>query len=295
MSQVIENRADTAAHFAPLPPIIHHPPQQIADGVFLIRQLQGEGHAPLCVYINSLVIDGEEPIIVDTGTHANHETWLDDVFGIVRPERVRWVVLSHDDPDHTGNLAEVLARCPNAVLVSSWLMADRMAGEINVPLTRMRWIVDGDNFQAGGRTIVALRPPTYDAPTTRGIFDTRTRVFWASDSLGTVVPHHVEQATDLDADAFRRGLVGFNRLLSPWAAIADPKLFSDRVQALQSLDAVAIASCHGPVLREAALTQAYDLIRKLPALMREPLLEVPGQAELEAMIAALTGEHHPHG
>ena len=27
-----------------------------------------------------------------------------DVFSIVEPEDVRWLFLSHDDPDHTGNL-----------------------------------------------------------------------------------------------------------------------------------------------------------------------------------------------
>jgi hypothetical protein len=39
--------------------------------------------APLRVYLNSMVIRGAEPVIVDTGTIANRAQWLDDVFGLV--------------------------------------------------------------------------------------------------------------------------------------------------------------------------------------------------------------------
>jgi flavorubredoxin len=284
--------ADPTANFAPLQPSVHHEPQRVADDVFLIRQLQGEGRAPMCMYINSLVIDGSEPVIVDTGTRANRQEWLEDVFAIVRPDRVRWVFLTHDDVDHTGNLVEVLRRCPNAVLVTSWLMTERLTPEFNFPLARMRWVDDGDHFEAGDRTIVALRPPTFDAPTTRGVFDTRSRVYYASDSFGAVVPHHVDKAGDLAGEAWKQGLVGFNSLLSPWAAIADPVRFADRVKAVQSLAADAIATCHGPVITGTELGFAYQTMSRLPELSARPLFPMPGQGELEAMVAALTGEQH---
>ena len=56
-------------------------------------------------------------MIVDTGTPANRKQWLEDVFSLVEPEDVKWVYLSHDDVDHTGNLDEVMTACPNATLV----------------------------------------------------------------------------------------------------------------------------------------------------------------------------------
>ena len=77
-----------------------------------MQQACGE---PLQVYLNSMVIRGAEPVIVDTGTPANRRQWLEDVFAIVEPEDVRWIFLSHDDVDHSGNLDEVFAACPNAI------------------------------------------------------------------------------------------------------------------------------------------------------------------------------------
>jgi flavorubredoxin len=106
--------------FAPVSPTEHYRPQIIGPDTYLIRQVQPALGAPLSVYINSTVIAGAQPIIVDTGSSANREQWLEDVFAIVEPSDVRWIFLSHDDVDHAGNLAEVLERCSKATLVCSW-------------------------------------------------------------------------------------------------------------------------------------------------------------------------------
>lgn len=105
--------------YAPVAPTTHVPPTLIAPDTYVIHQVQPALGQPLFVYLNSMVIVGDEPIIVDTGTPANREQWLEDAFGLVEPDDVRWIFLSHDDVDHSGNLAEVLAACPNARLVST--------------------------------------------------------------------------------------------------------------------------------------------------------------------------------
>src|SRR5262249_50438690 len=110
----------TTNTFAPLAPEIFVPPTQVADDTFVLHQVQPALGAPLFVYINSMVILGEQPMIVDTSTPANREQFLEEVFTLVDPEAVKWVYLSHDDVDHAGNLDEVLTACPNAQLVCTW-------------------------------------------------------------------------------------------------------------------------------------------------------------------------------
>ncbi len=269
----------------PLPPPLHHEPLRLADDVFLIRQLEGEGSKPMCVYGNSLVIAGNEPVIVDTGAINNRSQWLDDVFSVVAPKAVRWVFISHDDQDHLGNIEPVLASCPNATLVLDWLMVQRTTSQYRLPLNRMRWINAGDHFTAGDRTLVALQPPTYDSPATRGLFDTKSRVYWASDSFGALVPHHVDSASDLPLEAFRMGLAGFNRLMAPWVAVADKRKFTDSVQSVRALDASCIASAHGPAIGHQELATAFAVMAQLPSM---PAMPIPGQEELEQMLEAMT-------
>src|SRR5213593_3938154 len=118
--------------YAPVKPEVHHAPLRVADDTWLIQQMQEAAIGPLWVYLHSLVIKGKEPIIVDTGTPANREQWLADVFSI----------------DHPGNLEQVMEACPNAKLVTTWFMIERHTGAFNFPLERCVWINDGDSFSA---------------------------------------------------------------------------------------------------------------------------------------------------
>ena len=72
--------------FAPIAPTTYVPPTEVAPETFVIHQVQPALGQPLFVYINSMVILGKEPVIVDTGTPANREQWLKDVFSLVEPD-----------------------------------------------------------------------------------------------------------------------------------------------------------------------------------------------------------------
>src|SRR5690606_12986430 len=142
--------------------------------------------------------------------------WLDRTFELVDPVDVRWIYLSHDDTDHTGNLHQVLGACPNATLVTTSFMAERMSAEGMLPMDRMRWVNEGESFWAGDRELVAVVPPTFDSPTTRGLYDTSTGVYWAADSFGNPVTHEVSDVAELDPGFYRQAFVDMQRMLSPW-------------------------------------------------------------------------------
>ncbi len=145
-----------------------------------------------------------EPVIVDTGTVANRGQWLDDVFGLVDPADVRYVFISHDDVDHTGNLAEVMERCPKATLLASWALVERFSNAFAFPLLRCRWVDDGSHLDLDDRRLHFVRPPLWDSPTTRGVFDTSTEVDWAVDAFATPCSTAVEASVDeLDPEAWR--------------------------------------------------------------------------------------------
>ena len=62
--------------FAPVAPTTRIAPTLVAKDTYVIHQVQPALGQPLFVYLNSMVILGEEPMIVDTGTPANREQWL---------------------------------------------------------------------------------------------------------------------------------------------------------------------------------------------------------------------------
>jgi hypothetical protein len=206
------------------------------------------------------------------------------------------VFLSHDDADHTGNLAEVMAACPDAELVCSWAIIERFTNAFEFPLARCRWINDGDSFDAGDRTLVALRPPLYDSPATRGLFDQATGVYWAADSFPTPVPGGAaatsvpQDVADLDHEFWWNGMVMFaHHALSPWLSLVDRDRFSSTVDRVQDQRPTVIASGHSPTITGAGVDQALALARRLPDAEPPP---APDQVVLDHILAA-SGEPDP--
>src|SRR5262249_22955331 len=119
------------------PTLLPTSPYEVAPETWLISTLAAD---PAGAYISahSLVIRGEQPVIVDTGASLVRDPWSAQAFAVVEPEDVRWIFLSHDDHDHIGNLDLVLERCPNATLIASFPIVSRLAGDIELPLERMR-------------------------------------------------------------------------------------------------------------------------------------------------------------
>lgn len=270
--------------FTPVAPTIRVPPTQIAADTWVIHSVQQALGQPLFIYLNSMVILGAEPMIVDTGTIANRKQWLEDVFSLVDPADVRWLFLSHDDVDHTGNLDETLSACPNATIVCSWAMVERHTNCFEFPHHRCRWVTDGEALDIGDRTLQALRPPVYDSPTTRGLFDPTTGVYWAVDSFATPLPTPETAIADLDREFWEFGLMLFALgAVSPWLSLVDETKYNRYVDRVQSLDIRTIAGCHTPVIEGQFIDRVFAHTRQLPSLDPPRL---PDQSVLDQVIAA---------
>jgi len=270
--------------FAPMAPTTYVPPTLIAPETYVIHQVQPALGQPLYVYLNSMVIRGREPMIVDTGTPANREQWLTDVFSLVEPADVRWVFLSHDDVDHSGNLDEVMTACPNARLVCNWAMIERHTNCFDFPLDRCRWVMHEESFDIGDRTLHAVRPPVYDSPTTRGLFDPKTGVYWAVDTFATPLPDPKMAIADLDPGFWQFGMTLFAfGAVSPWLSMLDHAKYGEYVDTVQGLDITTVAGCHTPVLEGEFIGRAFEIVREFPVVQPPPL---PDQSILDQIIAA---------
>lgn len=262
------------------------PPELIAPDTFLIPNL---ALAPdgLFLPVNSMVIRGREPVIVDTGAPVHRAQWLEKVFSVVEPEDVRWIFLSHDDGDHTGALMDALERCPKARLVTNFFSVERLRLEKpDLPLARMRWVEPGGSFDAGDRVLKLFRPPVFDGPTTRGLFDPRTGAMWMVDSFPCFTPGSLD-ADDLPQELLAQVMPALSSAISPWHAWLDAASYTRHVDAVEALGASTVASAHGPVLRGERLDDAFDRLRSLAGL---PIIPTPGQELLDSLLAPTLAE-----
>ena len=262
-------------------------PTRIAPETFLIHNHHGEGEAPVIVPLNAMVIRAKEPVVVDTGFAEHRDQFLEDVFSLVDPEDIRWLYISHDDVDHTGNVNELMRLAPNATLVINWFMAERMGATLEVSPLRQRWLGDGEILDAGDRKLMAIRPPIFDSPTTRGLFDTTTGVYWASDSFATPMLHVARNVDEIDPGFWGEGMAMFNRYVSPWLELVDEAKFQKTVDRIEQLGAQVFAGCHTPVIGRAHVGLALEHTRRSPdaTIQPEPDQEVLDQIQLALMAA----------
>jgi len=259
-------------------------PQLIAPETWLIPNLAPAGDG-VFLPVNSMVIRGKEPVIVDTGAPVHRELWLEKAFSVVEPEDVRWIFLSHDDPDHTGGLLDALQMCPNATLVTNFFSVERLGLEMGpLPLDRMRWVEAGERFDAGDRTLQLFRPPIFDGPTTRGLFDPTTATMWIVDTFASLTPGAVHHVQDIPRELIDEGLAAFGSLVSPWHEWLDPTAYRRHVDSVEAMGVLAAASAHGPIMTGDALHAAFDVVRDLAG---KPIIPAPGQPLLDELVAQI--------
>jgi flavorubredoxin len=256
-------------------------PYRVAPDTWVIPEIV-PGPPGTIVALNSMIITAEEPVIVDTGNQLSRDAWLEAAFSIVDPRDVRWVFLSHDDHDHSGNLTTVLDLCRDATLVTTQFTLERVSRAMELPLHRMRWVNSRERFDVGDRTLVAMRPPVFDSPVTRGLFDTKTGVYWAVDTFAAPMPDHLVDVADMPAADWAEMLLLFNRMISPWHGLVDPAKFDRYVDEVESLGITTVAGGHTAAIRGERLAEAFRLVRTLPTLPEAPLL---GQDDLDSILA----------
>jgi flavorubredoxin len=258
-------------------------PVKIAAETFLIPNLAVAGDAFLPV--NSLLIRGEEPIVVDTGAPVHRERWLEQILSLVDPEDIRWVFLSHEDGDHVGGLDTILELAPQATLVMNFFSTERRALETPVPMERSIWREPGETFEAGDRRLRLVLPPIFDGPATRGLYDEKTGVLWAVDTFAALTTGAVHHVDDLPQDLYEQTFMELNSLVSPWHQWLDPAKYDAHVDTVESLAPTVVASAHGPVLTGTSIHDAFDRVRTLAG---QPRLLPPGQELLDEILATVT-------
>jgi flavorubredoxin len=257
-------------------------PHPIADETFLVPDRLGMDDPQFTLQLNSMVIRGEQPVLVDTGAPVHADRYLEQVFGLVDPADVRWVFLSHEDVDHAGNLGVVMAACPGATLATNPLTLVQLAASgLRLAPDRILPVGDGDFIDIGDRLLVVHRPPLYDSSSTHGLFDTLTEVFWGSDCFSASLPGTALEAADVPGDEWSQGFVEFHQWNSPWLEGLEGRWWNGVVDRLASRRPQVIASAHGPTIRDDRVGPAIDLLRELPQL---PLQRRPEQAVLERLL-----------
>ena len=235
--------------------------------------------------INSFVLHGDVPVLVDTGPVVERESYLTALESVIDPADLRWIWLTHTDGDHIGALGQLLADYPDINVITTFLGVGIMSVSDPLPMDRVRFVNPGQSVTLGSRTLAAFRPPTFDNPSTTGFLDTSSGVLFPSDCFGALLQDVPQNAADLAEGELRDGQVFWATIDSPWLHEVD------RGKLLLALDAVArlepslILSSHLPAAPGSMVDQFVTSLAAVPGA--GPFVG-PDQEALERMLAEMT-------
>jgi hypothetical protein len=123
-------------------------------------------------------------------------------------------------------------------------------------------------------------------PTTRGLFDPTTGVYWAADGFASPMLTPVRDVEELDADFWLEGMAMFNQYVSPWITLTDDAKFQATVDRVEALGASRLVGCHTPVIGRSHIDWAMTATRRSPYATVAP---EPDQAVLDQIQLSLIG------
>lgn len=257
-------------------------PTEVANDTFVVHAHCADPGG-LVVPVNALVIRAARPVVIDTGLPQHRQQFLDDVFALVQPHDIGWVLVTHDDVDHSGNLGALMHQASNAILLIDRRTREQLGATLELASHRQQWITDGDRVDIGDRTLSIIRPPVYDSPFTVGVFDPTTGVYWSADAFGTPLLHPVGHVGELDRGEWQEGIATFDHYTAPWLADVDERTFQSSVDVIEGLGASAIVGSHSPVIGHHHVHQAITVTR------RSSTAEAPDSSALERIRSLLSG------
>lgn len=259
-------------------------PQKVTSDIYVLRSyfpVPGLGILP----VNAFLLLAKEPVLVDTGLVPLSEAFLEALGTILDPTDLKWLWLTHTDQDHIGSLWPLIEAVPGFRIVTTFLAMGKMSLYRPLPPDRVYLLNPGQSLDVGDRRLMAIKPPTFDAPETTGFLDPGSQAFFCADCFGAVLSDPADSAAAISPSDLESGLKQWGTIDAPWVHMVPSGLFRDSLTGIRDFSPKWILSSHLPPAQDMT-DRLLSLLATLPE--SDPFIG-PDQKALEEMMSMQDG------
>ena len=211
---------------------------------------------------NSYLINAEKKAIIEASKEKFSEIHIGKLRSLINPSELRYIVLDHTEPDHSGNTARLLEIAPDAVIVGSGNAVRYLSDIINRPFNSLV-VKDGDTLDLGNKTLKFISAPNLHWPDTMFTYLVEDKVLFTCDFFGA---HYCsdELFNDFSEAYLKSFKYYFDVILKPFSRFA-----IKAIEKIGPLDIDIICPGHGPVHKDnrrkivdLTLSYADEYVRK---------------------------------
>ena len=195
---------------------------------------------PNGVSYNSYLILDEKVAVMDTVDARATDTWMDNLSNALNGRTVDYLVISHLEPDHSGNIQKLAEMYPDMKLIGNAKTFAFMPQFFDLDLTgRTITVKEGDSICLGSHTLNFFMAPMVHWPEVMVTYESSEKVLFSADGFGKFGALDAEEGWTCEARRYYFNIVG---------------KYGAQVQALlkkaAALDIQMICPLHGPILKE---------------------------------------------
>lgn len=133
---------------------------------------------------NSYLIRGEKIALVDTSHEKFRQLYFDSLNGLINPEEIDYLIISHTEPDHSGLVRDILQLAPNITVVGSKVAIQFLENLVHHPFQR-QLVKNGDQLDLGnGHILEFVNAPNLHWPDTIFTYDHGSGILFTCDAFG---------------------------------------------------------------------------------------------------------------
>lgn len=191
---------------------------------------------------NSYLVDAEFPAIIETAKEKFWDLYETKIRASIDPSNIKYIVVNHTEPDHSGSVRRLLNIAPNATVAGSGNAIRYLKDQIGDDFPSLV-VKDGDVIDLGNKHLKVIGAPNLHWPDSIYTYLEEDKVLFTCDSFGAHFCHPEmfdDKVGDYE-DAFK---YYFDVILKPFS-----RFFLKAIEKIAPLEIKAICTGHGPILR----------------------------------------------
>jgi flavorubredoxin len=233
---------------------------------------------------NSYLIEGsEKKALIDT-VDPTMEDILTNHLKQLEVENIDYVIANHAEQDHSGSIPQVMAKYPNAKVVTTPRGKDMLMDLLLLPDEKFITVGDGETLSLGNKTLEFIHAPWVHWPETMLTYLREDKVLFPCDLFGSHLATTDSYVTD-EGQVYEAAKRYYAEIMMPFHSNIEKHL--ERIKGYQ-IDI--IAPSHGPMydkpsfILEAYRSWVLDPPRNIVVL---PYISMHGSSQ--KMVEYLTG------
>lgn len=193
---------------------------------------------------NSYVIEDDKTALIETVKYRFGEDYINRLASFIDLSKLNYIVLNHTEPDHSGALAALLEKAPDATVVSSRAAYQFLKEIVNHDFTH-QIVAAGDEITLGHHTLKFISAPNLHWPDSMFTYVPERNILFSGDVFGC---HYCDEGIFNDAvkgDFMPAYEYYYDVIMSPFK-----KYVLEAIDRIKDLKIDTICPSHGPVLRK---------------------------------------------